>query len=96
MRYAFLVAVAAAAVWGANNLGASNSNAMLVDAGLGVPAAELSMWVVGMIAGLMVLSLCRVVAFSTPSMMESWMRTNQSWLVPGGAGGLMYGMLYLM
>ena len=96
MRYAFLIVTAAAAVWGAINLGASNSSAMLVDAGQGAPAPELSMWVLVMIVGLMVLSLCRVVVFGLPSMMDSWLCTNKSWLFLGGAGGLIYGMLYLM
>lgn len=94
IRYAFLVVATAAAVWGAINLGSRDSNAMLVDAGQGVPPAELSIWVLGMIATLMVLSLCRVVGL--PLTMETWMRANKSWLFLGSAGGLIYGMLYLM
>lgn len=95
MRYAMLVGVAVAAVWGAINLGSGNSDMMLVDAGQGVPHADLSIWVLGMIATFMVLSLCRVVVFGLPSMMDNWVRSNKSWLVIGGGGGLIYALLYL-
>ena len=95
MRYAMLVGVAAAAVWGAMNLGSGNSNMILVDAAQGVPQADLSIWVLGMIATFMVLSLCRVVVFGLPSMMDSWVRGNKSWLFVSGGGGLIYALLYL-
>jgi len=96
MRYAMLVGLAAAAVWGAINLGTGNSNMMLVDAGQGIPNADLSFWVLGMIAAFMVLSLCRVVVFGLPSLMDNWVRSNKSWLFIGGGGSAIYALLYLM
>lgn len=96
MRYALLVAAAAAAVWGAINLGESNATMVLVDAGQGVPNANLPLWVLGSIATLIALSLSRFVVFGLPSMMDGWYRDNKSWLFIAGAGGLVYGMLYLM
>ena len=71
LRYAMMVGVAAAAVWAAVNLGARDSNMILVDAGQGIPNGNLSFWILGMIAGLMVLSLARVVVFGLPSMLPA-------------------------
>lgn len=96
MRYAMLMGAAAAAVWVAVSLGYRESTAMLVDAGHGAPQADLPFWVLGMIAAVMVLSLCRVVVFGLPSMVDNWVRTNKSWLFIGGAGAFIYGMLYLV
>ena len=50
MRYAMLVGAAAAAIWGAVNLGTSNASMMLVDAGQGAPQTNLSLWVLGLIS----------------------------------------------
>jgi len=96
IRYAMLMGAAAAAVWVALNLGSRGSTAMLVDAGHVPPQADLSIWVLGMIVTVMVLSLCRVVVFGLPSMFDNWVRTNKSWLFVGGAGAFIYGMLYLV
>ncbi len=96
MRYAMLVVVAAAAVWGAINLGASNASMMLVDAGQGAPRSSLSLWVLGLVAAFITLSLCRFVIFGLPSMMDDWYRDNKSWLFVACAGGLIYGMFYLI
>jgi hypothetical protein len=96
LRYAMMVGVAAAAAWAAVNLGARDSNMILVDAGQGIPNGNLSFWILGMIAGLMVLSLARVVVFGLPSTMDNWVRGNKSWLFVGGGGSLIYALLYLM
>ena len=96
MRYAMIVGAAAAAVFGAMNLGAGNANVMLVDAGQGVPQANLPLWVLWLIASFIMLSLCRFVIFGLPSMMDDWYRDNRSWLFAAGGGGLIYGVFYLM
>ena len=96
MRYALLVAAATAAVWGAVNLGETNANMVLVNAGQGVSYAHLSLWVLGTIATLIALPLCRFVIFGLPSMMDGWYRDSKSWLFVAVAGGLAYGVLYLM
>jgi hypothetical protein len=96
MRYAMLVVAAATAVWGAVNLGASNANMMLVDAGQGAPQTNLSLWVLGLVAGFITLSLGKFVIFGLPSMMDDWYRDNKSWLVLVGGGALIYGAFYLM
>jgi len=96
MRYAMLVVAAATAVWGAVNLGTSNANMMLVDAGQGAPQSNLSLWVLGLVAGFITLSLGKFVTFGLPSMMDDWYRDNKSWLVLAGGGALIYGAFYLM
>lgn len=95
MRYAMLVGVAGVAVWGAVNLGASNATMVLVDAG-GAPQANLSLWVLGLVASFITLSLCRFVIFGLPSMFDDWYRDNKSWLFVAGGGALIYGAFYLM
>lgn len=96
VRYAMLLAAAAVAVWGAVNLGTSNAGMFLVDAGQGGPAANISLWVLGAVAGFITLSLCRFVVFGLPSMMDGWYRGNRSLLFTAGAGALIYGAIYLM
>ena len=71
IRYAFLAAAAAAAVWAVVNLGTSNAAMYLVDASqLGAATVNPSYWVLGAIAMLMTLSLCRFVIFGLPSMVD--------------------------
>lgn len=96
MRYAMLMGAAAAAIWGAVNLGTSNASMMLVDAGQGAPQTNRSLWVLGLIAAFITLSLGRFVIFGLPSMMDDWYRDNKSWLVLVGGGVLIYGVFYLM
>jgi hypothetical protein len=96
MRYAMLVGVAVVAVWGAVNLGASNAGVFLVDAGQGVLSPNLSLWVLGLVASFITLSLCRFVIFGLPSMFDDWYRDNKSWLFVAGAGAMIYGAFYLM
>lgn len=96
MRYAMLLGVAAAAVWGAINLGTSSANVMLVDAGQGAPQTNLSLWILGLIATFIAVSLGRFVIFGLPSMMDDWYRDNKSWLVLVVGGALIYGAFYLM
>jgi hypothetical protein len=96
MRYAMLLGVAAAAVWGAINLGTSNANVMLVDAGQGAPQANVSLWLLGLVAGFITVSLGRFVVFGLPSMMDDWYRDNKSWLFVVVGGGLIYCAVYLM
>ena len=96
MRYAMLVGVAAAAVWGALNLGSSNASMMLVDAGQGAPQTSVSLWVLGLVAAFITVSLGRFVIFGLPSMMDDWYRDNKSWLFLVIGGGLIYGAFYLM
>jgi hypothetical protein len=98
MRYAMLVGVAAAAVWGAINLGASNAGVFLVDAGHtgSVGASSLSLWALGGIAGLITLSLGRFVIFGLPSMMDGWFQQNKSWIYTLALGGLIYAVFYLI
>lgn len=95
IRYAMLVGAAAIAVWGAINLGTTDASMMLVDAGQ-APRTDLFLWVLGLVAALITLSLCRFVVFGLPSMMDGWYRDNKSWLFVAGGGGLIYGMFYLM
>jgi len=96
MRYAMLVGVAAVSVWGAVNLGTTNAGVFLVDAGQGAPPANVSLWVLGLIAAFITLSLFRFVIFGLPSMMDGWFQDNKSWLFVTVGGALIYGAFYLM
>jgi hypothetical protein len=97
MRYAMLIGAAAAAVWGAVNLGTSNTDVFLVDAGhTGAVGQSASMWMLGGVAVLITLSLMRFVVFGLPSMMDGWFQQNKSWLYTLVIGGLIYGVFYLM
>jgi hypothetical protein len=96
MRYAMLLAAAATAVWGAINLGTTNADAFLVDAGQGVAPAQPGLWALGAVAGFITLSLFRLVIFGLPSMMDDWYRDNKSWIYIAGAGGMIYAAFYLM
>jgi len=96
MRYAMLVGVAAVSVWGAVNLGTTNAGVFLVDAGQGAPPANLPLWVLGLVATFITLSLCRFVIFGLPSMFDDWYRDNKSWLYVTVGGALIYGAFYLM
>jgi hypothetical protein len=96
LRYAMLLAAAAVAVWGAVNLGTTSTNVYLVDAGQAGPPANVLLWVLGGVAGVITLSLCRFVIFGLPSMMGNWCRDNRSWAFTAGAGALIYGAIYLM
>ncbi len=98
MRYAMLVGVAAVSVWGAVNLGTSNADVFLVDAGNtgSVGQSNLALWVLAAVAALITLSLMRFVIFGLPSMMDGWFQQNKSWLYTLVIGGLIYGVFYLM
>jgi hypothetical protein len=94
MRYAMLLALAASAVWGALNLGASNAQMFLVDAGQsalsgqGVGASpDISFWVLAAVATLITLSLCRFVFFGLPSMVDGWYRDHKFWIYTLIIGG---------
>lgn len=95
VRYTVLVGAAAAAIFGAINLSANESNMLLVDAGQGGPTADVPAWVLGMVGAVMVLSFVRTVAFGLPSLMGSWAVANKTWLY-AGAGMAAYAVFYLM
>jgi len=98
MRYAMLVGVAAAAVWGAINLSTSNAGVFLVDAGHtgSIGQSNASLWMLGAVAALITLSLLRFVIFGLPSMMDGWFQQNKSWIYTLVIGGAIYGVFYLM
>lgn len=98
MRYAMLVGVAAAAVWGAINLGVGSAGALLVDANHtgAITPSGMPLWVLGGVAGLMTLSLLRFVIFGLPSMMDGWFQQNKPWIYTLVLGGAIYGFFYLI
>jgi hypothetical protein len=98
MRYAMLIGVAAAAVWGAVNLSTSNAGVFLVDAGStgSVGQSNASLWMLGAFAALITLSLLRFVIFGLPSMMDGWFQQNKSWIYTLVIGGAIYGVFHLM
>ena len=97
IRYAFIVAAAGAALWAVINLGTSNAAMYLVDASQpGAAPLNPSYWILGAIAMLMTLSLCRFVIFGLPSMVDDWYRDNKSWFYTILLGGAAYGYFFLM
>jgi hypothetical protein len=103
MRYATLMALAASAVWGALNLGASNAQMFLVDAGqLGLSGQgvgvlpNVTFWALAAVATLITLSLCRFVLFGLPSMVDGWYQARKSWIYTLIIGGLIYGAFHLI
>jgi hypothetical protein len=96
IRYAFLVAMASSAVWAVINLGTSNAQMYLVDAGQGGPPVNVSFWMLAGFATLITLSLCRFVIFGLPSMVDDWYRDHKSWLYAILFGGMAYGFFFLM
>ena len=96
-RYITLVTVSAAALYGALNMSTTTSQMMLVDAGGGAAmSTNLTIWVLGGIAGLTTLSLCRFVVFGLPVIVGGWYASNKSRLATLILGGLASGVYYLM
>jgi hypothetical protein len=97
LRYAFLVAACAAALWAVLNLGASDAEVYLVSAaGEAAPPVNLQFWVLAGIASFITLSLCRFVIFGLPSMIDGWYRDNKSLLYTLLIGGAACAYFYLM
>ena len=95
-RYIVLVTVSAA-LYGALNMSTTTSQMMLVDAGGGAAmSTNLTIWVLGGIAGLTTLSLCRFVVFGLPAIVGGWYASNKSRLATLILGGLAGGVYYLM
>ena len=96
-RYTILVTVSAAALYGAVKMSTTTNQMMLVDAGGGAGmSTNLTIWVLGGIAGLSTLSLCRFVVFGLPAIVGGWYASNKSRLATLILGGLASGVYYLM
>jgi hypothetical protein len=93
VRYAFLVALAAASVMALINVSASSGEMLLVDAG--GSGANVSLWLLGAVAILITLSLCRFLIFGLPSMVDEWYGDKKSWIYAILAGGALYALFYL-
>jgi hypothetical protein len=97
MRYASLLALAAASVYAVFSVGETNGQQLLVDAGQGgANPNAIAFWVLGAIAALTALSLFRFVMFGIPSMLGGWYQQNKEWLYTLVLGGVVCGMFYLM
>jgi hypothetical protein len=99
MRYATLVALAGAAVWGVIALSASSAQMYVVDFDHTASFAtqnNASFWLLASVATLITLSLCRFVVFGLPSLVNTWCQGNKTWLYMAVLGGAAYGVLYLM
>jgi hypothetical protein len=101
VRYALLVALAAASVRALFDVGATQGPMLLVDAGhtAAAPAAapsDIAFWLLAAIATLITLSLGRFVFFGLPSMVDGWYQERKNWIYALIGGGLLYGVFYLM
>jgi hypothetical protein len=96
MRYAFVVALAAASLLEAIRVAADNGPSFLVDAGQsGADPRTLFVLVLGGIALMTTFSLCRFVVFGLPSMLGSWCANNKSWIYTLLFGGIVWGAFHL-
>ncbi len=101
MRYAMLVALAAASVWALFDVSAARAPMFLVDAGQtgsagsGAPS-DVAFWLLATIATLITLSLGRFVFFGLPSMVGGWYQEHKHWIYTFVGGGALYAAFYLM
>jgi hypothetical protein len=101
VRYAILVALAAASVRALFDVSASQAPMLLVDAGYTAAApagttGDIAFWLLAAIATLITLSLGRFVFFGLPSMVDGWYQEHKSWIHALIGGGLLYAVFYLM
>ena len=101
IRYALLVALAAASVWALFDVSAARAPMFLVDAGQTGSAVsgasnDIAFWLLACVATLITLSLCRFVFFGLPSMVGGWYQENKHWLYTLIGGGLICAVFYLM
>ena len=97
MRYAILLTLAAAALCALVTVSADSGERFLVDAGQGSADPEdVFLWLLGGIALVTSLSLCRFVVFGIPSMLGGWYASNKQWLGLLLLSGLIWGVWHLM
>ncbi|MGA7455982.1 MAG: hypothetical protein WBW51_01470 [Methyloceanibacter sp.] len=101
IRYAMLVALAAASVWALFDVSAARAPMLLVDAGhtaAGPTGAQsdIAFWLLASIAILVTLSLFRFVLFGLPSMVDGWFQEHKPWIYTLIGGGALYAVFYLM
>jgi len=97
MRYAILVAFAAASICAVISAGADQGRRFLVDAGqAGSDPQSIALWLLAGLALITTLSLGRFVVFGIPSMLGSWYQTNRQWLYTLLLGGLIWGVFYFL
>jgi hypothetical protein len=85
MRYAAIAGAAAATLFGAINIGAADADVMLVDAGHSGLGGNVPVWVIAMVVGAAVYSICREATVSVPPAIEAWAGENKTWLFAGSA-----------
>jgi hypothetical protein len=97
MRYTTLVTLAAASLYAVVSVGETSGQQILVDAGqVGGNPNTIAFWMLGAIATLTGLSLCRFVVFGIPTMIGGWYHQNKEWLYTLVLGGVVCGVYYLM
>ena len=101
VRYAIMVALAAASVRALFDVSATQAPMLLVDTGhtaaapAGAPA-DIAFWLLAAIATLITLSLGRFVFFGLPSMVDGWYQEHKNWVYALIGGGLLYAVFYVM
>ena len=101
IRYAILMALAAALVWALFDVGATRAPIFLVDAGYTAAApagapSNVAFWLFASIAMLITFSLCRFVFFGLPSMVDGWYQDRKYWIYTILGGGPLYAVFHLM
>jgi hypothetical protein len=97
MRYAILMTLTAASLCALLSASADTGQRFLVDAGQsGADPQDLFLWMLGGIALVTSLSLCRFVVFGIPTMLGGWYSSNKQWLRFMLLAGLIWGVYHLM
>ena len=97
MCYAIFLTLAAASLCALISVSADSGERFLVDAGQsGADPKDLFLWMLGGVAVVTSLSLCRFVVFGIPSMLGGWYSSNKQWLGILLLSGLMWGVWHLM
>lgn len=97
MRYAILLTLAAASLCAVLTASAETGQRFLVDAGQsGADPKDLFLWMLGGIALVTSLSLCRFVVFGIPLILGVWYTSNKQWLGLMLLAGLIWGYFHLL
>jgi hypothetical protein len=81
MRYAILLMLAAASLCAVISASADSGQRLLADAGQsGAGPQAIFLWMLGGVALVTSLSLCRFVVFGIPAMLGGWYASNKQWL----------------
>jgi len=96
IRYATLMALAAASIWALITVGASNGQWLLADAGEAGSGRGGAFWLLAAIAFAIAFSLGRFLILGRTQMVDGWYQDHKKWIYTILGGGLLYAAYHLM